>query len=450
MERTSCLACLALGAALAPAAPVIADPGVMIVQLAPGASIDEINADYGTSVVDSIASQQIYLLETPEGTDPALLEDALEGDPRISDAELNDEGETPDGSFGGNTQSFFFYVDPEGYSDQWAEVQVGLDTAHQATTGGGVTIALLDTGVDVTHGVLAPLIAPGGFNFVDMSPDVADVGNGLDDDGDGQADEMTGHGTFMAGLIAVTAPSAKILPIKVLDSDGTGFAFAIANGIFHAVEHGADVINISFGNPTENTIVELATEFAIEAGVVVVGAAGNLGQSQVQYPAADDGVIGVASTDAADIKSEFSNYGEEVSLSAPGTLLVSTMPGNLYAESNGTSMASALVAGAAALLRSVDASLTPAQVESALQSASADIDELNPEFDGELGEGRLDIGQALAGVGNPADLDHDGVVGTNDFLLLLSAWGLAGSPADLDGDDTVGTSDMLLLLAAWG
>ena len=372
-------------------------PGQAIVELVPDATIDDINADYGTVVIASIESQNTHLVGLPEGVDELLYEQVFQADPRVEHAEVNYENQTPEG-VGGDTQPFFFYVPPADYVDQYALDLITLSPAQQVATGSGVVVAVLDTGVDASHEAVAGKILPDGFNFVDGNTDVADVGNGIDDDGDTLIDEMVGHGTCVAGIIAIVAPDADILPVKVLDSEGRGPSFRVAQGIYYAVEQGAHVINLSLGSANENHVVTGAVAYARDAGVAVVASAGNLSlELPVQFPAADVNVIGVAATDANDLKSEFSNYGAHISLSAPGSEIVSAMPGNAYAEASGTSLAAALVSGAVALIKASTPYATPTQIELMLYWGADDLDGLNPEYQGQLGTGRLNVAGAVVG-----------------------------------------------------
>ena len=370
-------------------------PNQVVVELVPGASIDDLNADYGTVAIASIPSRNLYLLELPEKIDEGGFLATLDADPRVEEAEVNDDSQAPV-SVAGDTQPFFFYVQPFEYVGQAPLQLIGLALAHQASTGGGVVVAVLDTGIDSTHEVLVGRVAPGGFNFVDSNTDVADVGNGLDDDGDSYVDEMVGHGTLVAGLIAMVAPDAAILPVKVLDSDGMSDSFRIAQGIYHAIDQGVDVINLSLSTNNHNRIIRRALDEARAAGIVVVAAAGNRDREHPeQLPAAHEAVIGVAATDANDVKGEFSNYGSYVSLSAPGVDIVSTLPGNLYGRTAGTSLSTALVSGAAALIRAADPQASPEAIELLLFQAANDLDASNPGLEGQLGAGRLNVAVAL-------------------------------------------------------
>jgi subtilisin family serine protease len=424
-------------------------PGQVVVELAQGANIDEINADFGTQLIDSVDSEGLYLLDVPEGMDEDLLREVLAGDARIIDAEENELATTPE-DVGGDTQSFFFYVPPSMYDAQYASGLLGLGPAHGISIGSGIIVAVLDSGIDAAHEVLAEMVLPNGYNFVDENSDVSDVGNGIDDDGDGDIDEMTGHGTAVAGIVAMVAPGAAILPVKVLNSDGGGTTFRTAQGIYYAVDQGAHVINLSLGTQSSNQILRSAVEAARQAGVQVVASAGNRNREHpAQMPAGDENAVGVAATDEVDLKGDFSNYGTHIGLSAPGTNIVSTMPENSYAMCSGTSLSAAFVSGTVALVKATDPQAPPDQIETTILETAVDLDAVNPGYAGLLGTGRLSIAAAVGAEPDPADLNGDWVVGVSDFLLLLAAWGQTESPADIDGDGIVGIGDFMAILAAW-
>jgi subtilisin len=253
-------------------------------------------------------------------------------------------------------------------------------------TGQGVVVAVLDTGVDYNHSDLKD-------NIWTNSQEIA--GNGLDDDGDGYIDDIhgwnfvnnnsdvmdrNGHGTHVAGIIAgenngfgVTgiAYNAKIMPIKVLNDDGSGSYTSIANGIYYAVAHGANVINLSLGGAYPNSTIEQAIEYASSKNVTVVMAAGNDGKSSPGYPAryADRWGIAVGAVDKNKNMADFSNRAGQNPLAyvtAPGVKVYSTIPGNQYASYSGTSMAAPYVAGVVALMLSANHNLTAPQIRQIL------------------------------------------------------------------------------------
>ncbi len=373
--------------------------GEALVRLTAGSEIAVFNELHGSTLLDSIAGRNIHLVQIPDGMDPQAFKTQADADPSVAWCELNYYGQVAEA----RARCFYFLTGPEAqpYIDQPAWDQIGLPAAQQATSGAGVTIAVLDTGMDLTHVAFAGLPVLAGWNFVDGTPATADTGDGLDNDGDGDIDEAVGHGTHVTGVLQMIAPDATILPVKVLDSEGGSDNFIVAAGMFYAIDMGADVINVSVGSTYNSDAVRDATAEAVTAGVVVVAAGGNMNtRIPEEFPALNSGAVGVAGVDAADIKGYFSNYHELLTLSAPGVSIYSTLPGNLYGAWDGTSMATPMAAGASALVLSrhpewpADAGRANG-VRIALMSSATSIDALNPEFAGMLGAGRLNAAAAI-------------------------------------------------------
>jgi subtilisin family serine protease len=250
---------------------------------------------------------------------------------------------------------------------QQALVQTRALAAHKFATGVGVTVAVLDGGVDATHPYLTGHVLAG-FDFVDDDADPSEAKNGIDDDLDGVIDEGYGHGTFVASLVLAAAPDAKILPVRVLDTDGRGRVSDIAAGITWAVDHGANVLNLSFGTLGGSRIVSAAVRYALGRGVTVVAATGNDGTGTViDFPAALQGVIAVTSVDATGARPAFANAGSATALAAPGTDLVGAFPDGRYARWSGTSFSAALVSGGAALVLDHRPHAPPSLVASLLE-----------------------------------------------------------------------------------
>jgi subtilisin family serine protease len=370
--------------------------GQSIVRLRHTASIEAVNARHGTTTLATIPVRHLFLLQLPTDRPEAESERQLEGDPDVAWAELNYANRAPEGRPG------YFFVSGAPSSrpgPSYAADLLGLPQARRCATGAGITVAVLDTGIDVTHPALAGHLSPDAWNALTGGSDVADVGSGRDD-GNGLVDKMVGHGTHVAGIVLQTAPDSTILPIRVLDSNGVGDAFFLAAGIFYAIDHGARVINLSLSSTFDARVVRDAVAVAEKAGVIVVAAAGNANRSHPrEFPAADRGAFGVAATDSRDHKSDFSNYGIGLSLSAPGTDIVSAIPGGGYAAWSGTSMAAPFVAGAVADLLSEHPDWTAQDVKARMAGTSVGLDALNPSFAGELGAGRLDVNAAVACAG---------------------------------------------------
>jgi subtilisin family serine protease len=261
-------------------------------------------------------------------------------------------------------------------------------------TGNAITVAVLDTGVDTTHPAIADNILANGVNMLEISRDVSDAGNGIDDDGDGRVDEMVGHGTHVSGTVVQVAPDAQILPVKVLDSDGNGDTFSVMAGVVYAVEQGADVINLSLGSTWDSTALAWAVRYAEEQGIVVVAAAGNGNHSTpVEFPASDDGVISVAATNADGDKAEYSNYNQYIS--APGDNVASAYPNGLYATASGTSMSAPIVSGSVALMLDDSPGMEPRTVRDRVFDTAAPLNLSDPTMDGMMGGGEIDIDATL-------------------------------------------------------
>ena len=280
------------------------------------------------------------------------------------------------------------------------------------STGGGV-VAVIDTGVDVDHPTLKPFLVQG----VDFT---GGTGNGDEKNGVTQAttavldgtnwvngstaaglDQATtavlddpkqaafGHGTMVAGVVHLVAPSAKIMPVKAFKSDGTAFTSDILRAIYYSVNKGAKVLNMSFSRPTPSLEMKLALDYAALRGVVTVASAGNEGTSQLRYPAAYDNVIGVAATTNDDVRSSYSNYGSQlVTAAAPGDGVITTYPWGTFAATWGTSFSTPMVSGAAALLVGIQGNASPTQVTAAVKKAKP--------LTSDLGAGRLQLYQTVA------------------------------------------------------
>lgn len=361
-----------------------AESDEMVVRLADAAALNAITRTFGLTLRETLlSSAYIYLLGTADDDDLDDLLEELQDDERVIWAELNYVGGVTEGDpyktwgWGG--------VDPDGFINQSAFAQINLPSPPPAPQGNGVIIAVLDTGIDRTHPALLGRWLPGR----DM---VAD-----DDNPQEEAGLAWGHGTHIAGVISHIAPQSQLLPVRVLDGNGRGNAFTLAYAIEWAVQQGADVINLSLGTPFRSRVLEEAIADAAESGVILVAAAGNTNTAQAQYPARFDDVLAVTALDSANRKASFANYGGWVDLAAPGVGITSTVVGPLgsgYAGWSGTSMATAFVSGAAALVRADHPAAAPAQIAEQLLSTASDLAALNPGHADQLG-GLLDVAAAL-------------------------------------------------------
>jgi len=388
----------------------------IFVELVPGVSIETIEQTYGITLSDSIPGLNFYLftLETPPGADAAqMVEDLVEvmddDEPSIERAEPHRQMDTPEG-VQLSIPDLGIQADAQDFQNQPAANTVRTGAAHGRYTGAGITVAIVDTGMAFDHPLTSDRILGPGADFAGGDGTGQSQPNCVDEDMDGETDESLNHGTFVAGLVLLVAPDARILPIRALETDGQGAVFDVARAILYAIEAGADIINLSDTMLHEARSIEEAIERAVEAGIVVVVAAGNRGEQIVEhlddecasFPAYREEVIAVAAVDANLVKADFSDYGSAVDLSAPGVELLSTyghllscgtggQPADVdLAAWSGTSFAAPMVAGAAALILEKYPCLTPDQVRELLMQ-TAQPDNNPPELDGLMGAGVLDL-----------------------------------------------------------
>jgi subtilisin family serine protease len=327
-------------------------PGELLVRFRVGTSNVEMRAAAsraGGTIVDHIAALGIHVAQVPPSrTQKALA--SLRSEPSVVSVErdvlMAALDTVPNDAL---------------WSTQWGSRLVGAPRAWDSTRGANaVVIAILDTGVDSLHPDLAGATV---------------VGRDLVNDDNDPADDE-GHGTAVAGVIAARTNNREgqsgicwvcsLMAVKVMDSTGSGKTSTIAAGIVWAVDHGARVINMSFGGPAGTSALEAAVGYASKKGVVLVAAAGNSGVDTHFYPAAYGDVISVAGTTSSDTRYSWSNYGVWVQVAAPGCNTAPDLGGG-YVDFCGTSAAAPVVAGIAGLALS----LVPAASETAVQQAIA-------------------------------------------------------------------------------
>jgi len=215
-----------------------------------------------------------------------------------------------------------------------------------------------------------------------------------------------GHGTMVAGLVHRIAPGAMLVPIRAFHNDGNGTIADVIQAIYYAADTAkVDVITMSFSSPADSDDLKAAIAHAQSKGVICVASVSNSGRGTLVYPAAENGVIGIAATDYADFKASFSDYGDDVALAAPGVNITSTFPRSAdhrdhWAMASGTSFSTPMVAGAVALMKTLNWSgVNPSGAINFLNKAADPI--LDPAYRRKLGSGRLDVnGSASAAKGN--------------------------------------------------
>jgi subtilisin family serine protease len=277
--------------------------------------------------------------------------------------------------------------DPD-FSSQWHLTKISGPTGWVVTTGlSTVPIAVIDSGIDTSHPDLVPKTIAG-WNFL------TGTSNTTDD---------YGHGTAVSGVAAAATNNLTgvsgvawgnpIMPLVVIDSTGSGSYSNVASAIDYAADHGVRVINISLGGTSASSALQNAVNYAWSKGAVVVAAAGNGGSNTPYYPAACQNVIAVSATDQNDNLASFSSYGSWVSLSAPGTYILTTQQPSTYGYWQGTSFSSPIVSGVAALVLSLKPGLSASALVSLLEQNTDDLGA--PGWDQYFGWGRVNVYKAV-------------------------------------------------------
>ncbi len=345
----------------------------VIVTLKEDANVNMKNATAVSSNVQS--DSQVVTMEVPADQSLDAFIDQLEKNEDIQNVEPDYLVEL---SYSPN--------DPQLSKSQYYHQKIETKFAWDQTRGSeDVVVAVIDDGIDMSHPDLKNQI----IHPFDTVKENGDIAVGL-------------HGTHVAGIIgssinngiggAGVAPNAKIMPINVFDGE---FAYTseIIQGIYYAINQGADVINLSLGSYSYSSAFNTAIQDAHKKGIVIVAAAGNEKKSAPFYPAAYPNVISVASTTSADQISSFSNFGETVDITAPGSSIYSTLPKGGYGFLDGTSMATPIVSGVAALIKSSDPTLSNRDIENRLFATAVDLGAVGK--DPIFGHGRVNARKAL-------------------------------------------------------
>jgi subtilisin family serine protease len=400
----------------------------------------QVEGDHALVCLQGAPTQGIYLMQASDNLSQEQVLSNLRSDPRVLAAEPDATAlvpETPaaqlnqstavilDGLSNFTVASYYGAQVPSTYLSQPAATLIRLSSVQTsfAATGAGV-VAIIDTGVDPHHPVLQNSLVAG-YDFTRNTPgipsELADLTQStaviLDQSSTNVLNKNTiavvnqstavipdqstavildtsqlpaafGHGTMVAGIVHLVAPTASIMPLKAFRADGTGSLFDVVRAIYYATDNGAQVINMSFSVNGGSAELMRAVSYAVAHGAVVVASVGNSGQQALVYPAGIKNVFGVASTNNLDQRSSFSNYGMSiVNIAAPGEGIVTTYPGNNYASASGTSFSAPFVSGGSALLEQVRPGIRQQDVSQCFSHAKTlTID---------LGFGRLDLYRAV-------------------------------------------------------
>lgn len=412
------------GAAKAAASPAKAasSPTSIIVGYASGNETRAVNSALSLNAKNPrrAKSGRFSVLEVPKGASAEQLAKRLSAMPGVQYAE-------PNYTF----TALEIPSDPD-FSSQWGMTRIDAPSAWNTTKGAGVTVAVIDSGIDLSHPEFA--------GRIDTANDWDFVNN------DSTALDDHGHGTHVAGIVGAAmnnatgvhgvtgvASECTILPIKVIGPSGTCTAAEVAEGIDWAASHGAEVINLSLGSTSYSTAIDQAVQAALSQNIVIVAASGNDAEYGILYPARLDAVIGVGSITRFDLLSDFSNYGPGVDICAPGSDILSTWTSSGYAVGGGTSMAAPHVAGVVALIRAEHPEWNRAQVEAQLLGTTYDLGAAGR--DDYFGYGVVQAGRAVGttvpapGVLSGTVTDAEGV-GIAGVSVAVEGYGNVSSAAD--------------------
>lgn len=366
----------------------ISDSGVFDKTLKISIDLNKVSKDKADSSksLELLSEEEKRIVK--ERSHMAILE-SLRDNPEVESAELNYKRKAswdPDDPFyhGGYNYS------STGYDLMWGLKNINMSEAWDISKGKDVKVAVIDTGVDYNHEDLSANILKDetgkviGKNFTDSTYNY-------------QPDDFmdrAGHGTHVAGTIAAVgdngigvvgvAPEAKIIPVKGLGDDGSGYDDELAQAIIYAADIGAQVINMSWGGAGNSSVIETALEYASNKGVILIAAAGNDSADAIGFsPANSKFVLSVGAFDPWSSAASFSNYGPKVEIMAPGVDIISTISNthdsrftvfmDKYARLSGTSMAAPHIAGEAALMRAAYPSWDSSDIRNALVQSGSDI-----------------------------------------------------------------------------
>lgn len=367
--------------------------GQIVAQLNPGVNVTAFATQFGVSLTDSAPYYPFHLFTAPNGANVEAIENAMKQSGLVVFAEDNDECRSPEseGQFatdqgrGGGRIAAVYDTAAMNEVNPGLFVQIQYHFYPLLPGDRDIRVAILDTGVSPkSKRVWSHLI--GGYNATGRpGPFPYDLPENVDTTGNGVFDQAVGHGTFVAGVIVGLAPNAKLVNVKVADSDGVATAWSIIKGICFARASRCELVNISLGSVDQIPAFENLAAWAQQGGMQIIAAAGNANNNRIMYPSREDNVIAVAGIDKFNRKASFSNYENKVKFSAPSVDIVSTYYNGGMASWSGTSFGTPIMTGIIADAIRRQPLRSPSALRSWLQGRGIGINHLNPNYVGKLG-----------------------------------------------------------------
>ena len=429
-------------------------PNQIIIKIEDGLNLDSLLEEFGADIIDSIPEKDVYLaLRTTYSYDLQEIIDSLHAKPGIIFVQPNfliglpeacqiaqafPDDDAPSHLVG--------FSPPDYYGDTGAYV-IESDQANLLARGENIIVAVIDNGIDYNHDLYGGSFAGSGYDLIDNDTLAAE-----------EPGSLYGHGTFICGIIKRVAPDCRFLPIRAFDCNGYTDVFMIAEAVYLAINDPCDVniINMSFGLYTDNSVLQQAINDALMAGITLVAAPGNDNSSRFHYPGAYPGVIAVSAIDSLDNVTAFSNYGPYIDVCAPGENIYSALPDTLmWGIWSGTSFSAPMVTGVCALILSLNPLLSPLEMEQNIRFTA----------DRELQWGMVEAPDDEYGYGcvnalNPViywkkgDVDNSGSIDIIDVTCLINYIyknGPAPNPfvelGDVDCSGAMDLMDITLLIA---
>ncbi len=422
-------------------------PNEIICKMKPGGDIETINEIYGTVIKSYQEETDCYLLMITQGQDPEELADIIGSRPDVHFCGANYFLAAPEPYQ--RSQAFLDNYNSDDFISQLAVQTLDLNSTWLLSTGENVKVAVIDGGINFDHpqfdmdtaGVVS------GWDYVDDDSIAYDEPGGIN----------SGHGTFITGIIKLVAPQSIAVGYRVLDTAGIGDGYNIASAVLKALDDSCRIMNLSFGMQGIHAALDEALRYASNQNVTLITAAGNDSTDfnlVFPFPASREYCLAVAALDSFNIKADFSNYGYKIDVCAPGTSIYSLFIDTLYARWDGTSFSTAFVSGLGASIYSVYQGITHFGIKNIIRSSAVNIDSLNPDYAGLLGDGLIDPVATLNMVLDytMGDINGDYLVNLLDITNLIAYLYSDGEPpvpdraADVDCNATINILDITFLI----